>query len=98
MYGEEEIYTPEDMIAGIIVILVVLAWFGFGIWLSHRTRESGCGTKFLVGFFCTKGFVIYWFCYGLFYVPGKIVINFIKGMKEGNVERQQTDQKDESKK
>ena len=37
MYTEEDIYTPEDIIAGIIVILVVLAWFGFGIWLSHRT-------------------------------------------------------------
>ena len=97
MYTEEDIYTSEDIIAGVIVTLLVLAWFGFGIWLSHRTRESGCGTKIAVAIVFTKGFVLYWFCYGLFYMPGKIVINFIKGMKEGRVERQQTDQKDEGK-
>lgn len=87
-----------DLVGDLFKVLGIFGWIGVGIWLAHRTRESGCGTKFLVCFFCTKGFVLYWFCYGLFYVPGKMVINFIKGMKEGRVERQQTDQKDEDKK
>ena len=94
MYTEEDTYTPEDIIAGIIVILVVLAWFGFSIWLSHRTRQSGCGTRIAVAIVFTKGFVLYWFCYGLFYVPGKIVVNLIKGMKEGHDERKQTNHKE----
>lgn len=71
----------------IIFVSGILAWFGFGIWLAHATRHSVCLEKVLVAVFFTKGFVLYWFCYGLFYVPGKIVVNFIKGMKEGRVKR-----------
>ena len=86
-----------DLVGDLFKVIGILGWIGVGIWLSHRTRESGCGAKIAIAIFLTKGFVLYWFCYGLFYMPGKIIINFIKGMKEGRVERQQTDQKDEGK-
>ena len=86
------------LVNDIIIVLGILAWIGFGFWLTYKTRESGCLERILVAVFFTKAFVLFWFCYGLFYVPGKIVVNFIKGMKEGHVERQQTDQKDKDKK
>ena len=91
-------HPHAEIVREILTILGVLAWIGFGIWLTYKTRETGYLERIAVAVFFTKGFVLYWFCYGLFYIPGKIVINFIKGMKEGHVERQQTDKKDEGKK
>ena len=85
-------YT-EDTNGSIITAIVFLAWIGLGIYLSYRTRESGCGTKFAVAFFCTKGFVLFWTFYGG-YILVIMAKNFIAGMKEGNVECQQKDQKD----
>ena len=87
----------EGVIGDILIVLFALGWFGFGIWLSYSTRESGCGTKIAVAVFFTKGFLAYWFFYGT-YILIKTVISFIKGMKEGLVERQQTDKKDKNKK
>ena len=90
-------HPHAEIVREIATVLAMLGWMGFGVWLTHKTRKSGCLEKILVAVFFTKGFLGYWFCYGLFYVPGKTVINFIKGMKEGHIERQETDNKNEDK-
>ena len=84
-------YTEQDTNGSIITAIVFLAWIGLGIWLSYRTRESGCLTKLVVAFFCTKGFVLFWIFYGA-HILVMMGINFIQGMKEGNTEQQEKDE------
>lgn len=88
-------HPHAEIVREIVIVLAMLGWMGFGIWLTHKTRKSEYLEKILVAVFFTKGFLCYWFSYGLFYVLGKTAINFIKGMKEGHIERQETDNKDE---
>ena len=46
-------------------MVLVLVWIALGIGLAHKCRRSGVVTHLALAFFCTKGYVLYWICYGL---------------------------------
>lgn len=82
-----------DLVGDIFKVVGIFGWIGVGIWLAHRTRESGCLAKIIVAVLFTKGFFIYWLLYVII-VPINIVIQFIIGMIARLVERQQTNRED----
>lgn len=65
----------EAIIKEAITGILLLVWIALGIGLAHKCRRSGVVTHLALSFFCTKGYVLYWICYGL---PSLLVRGVIK--------------------
>jgi hypothetical protein len=53
----------EDFVKG----MFLLVWLLLGLHLNHRTRQSGCATRIMVAVFFTKGFILYYIGYGIYW-------------------------------